>query len=890
MRIKLTLFHRFHTIMAANAWENPYVNVLKHFKVGEWKRASKSGDVSYVMDRMVQSYVYKILGSTPAANYIQVPGKTTRSLGLTGRYCYVLFKLVPTKAFVIHLDLVTKDDLIIRVSFSNIFKEFKFTSTWLQFPFIYGGEKGSAYEHKSHRAIGPTTSVLPPWTCLVLDLLEILSVYLCKQYSSLKAIKVCSCLLLKNIFTSDVIYFPGISFLEAKRRGLTAQGLNPMPRDMAFPVPKGRTWQDMYDYVRCPNNGSQLAFDSKEINVHHRGRSLEHGGSLLKEPHTSESYRKLPRAMKPCTNHKKELFITRTLPQVHFEAMPKTGARNHRDKTFHQGLSPLAGTLTLPEDPSIFERYCGWDSADDSCTHDHGRTATPSTHDHGHTATPSPEQRQRLSTRNIRALTHRPCVQVDSDKQALHTLIASPRMTTQPGGHSKTRAGTTKVTLGGNESSTNAVANRASRSSAKLVKHEGSVVVEKNGSHRRGVSAQLLNHVTADVPSARHPTVRAPPKPTSYRHFLPYLNNSGSFNEQSNHDGGKQPIHLKSILGYNGNARANIVWYTNSISFYGDQVPGYRPELLAYSCGRTLILEELQSGKQTYLAAHTEEISTLARSHDSLVLASASGTRDWTASQMCLWDVHKGTIKKTFQHFHCEVQAMAFSADDKFLLSAGDYRDGWLALWSMTTFERLARVEAPCPINDLESDLTDSDIFLCAGTQALLICHLDFHQDRPSLQVSMAPMPSEMDATELSSVAFSPHGVIYTGTTLGKVCAWNTRQKCCFLSWDADCGDIGVLLCRSYKILSGSERKKVKLWNVGALRNFTDEDTPSDTNVLLEQEMLLDGAVTAAVFGDDLDMGVVGTAAGTVWYIDWMDGSSSRLLSGHAGEAGLPVL
>uniref|UniRef100_A0A8C4QWK5 CFA20 domain-containing protein n=1 Tax=Eptatretus burgeri TaxID=7764 RepID=A0A8C4QWK5_EPTBU len=705
---------------------------------------------------------------------------------------------MPTKAFVIHLDLVTKGDLVIRVSFSNIFKEFKFTSTWLQFPFIDEGEKGSVSEHTSQRDIGPTTGS-SRWTCLVLDLLAILSVYLTQQYSSLKAIKLCSCLLLKNVFTSDVIYLPGVSFLEAKRRGLIAQGLNAMPRDMAFPVPKGKIWEDMYDYIRCPNNASQLAFDSMRNNVQGlnpmprdmvfpipKGRSLEHGGSLLKEPHMSanESHQKLPKAMKPCMNPKMELLVTRTLPRVHVVAMPNTRAHKHGDETFHQ---------------------------------------------------------------------------------------ESPRMMMRPAGHSRTPAGTIKFLLGGSESSVNAAAIRASRSSAKLIKYEDSLVVEENVSSHRGVSTRPLNHATAGVPSARHAMVRAPPGPTSYRHFLPYLNNSGSFQEQSYHEKGKQPIHLKSILGYNGNARANIVWYTSS-------------GLLAYSCGRILILEELQSGKQRYLAAHMEEISTLAQSHDHLVLASASGTRDWTVSQMCLWDVHGGTLKETLQHLHREVQAMAFSADDRFLLSAGDYRDGWLALWSMNTFERLARVQAPCPINDVASDLTDSAIFLCAGTQALLICHLDFHLGQTSLQVSKASMPNEMDATELSSVAFSPHGVIYTGTILGKVCAWNTHQRCCFLSWDADCGDIGVLLCRRHKILSGSERKNLKLWNVRDLLNFIDKETPSDTKVMLEQEMLLDGAVTAAVFDDDLDMGVVGTMAGTVWYIGWMDGSSTRLLSGHPGE------
>ena len=65
-------------------------------------------------------------------------------MGLTGRYIYLLFKPIPSKFFVIHLDLVTHDGLIVRLSFSNLFKEFKSTSTWLQFPYIC---------HADHRSV-----------------------------------------------------------------------------------------------------------------------------------------------------------------------------------------------------------------------------------------------------------------------------------------------------------------------------------------------------------------------------------------------------------------------------------------------------------------------------------------------------------------------------------------------------------------------------------------------------------------------------------------------------------------------------------------------------------------------------------------------------------------
>lgn len=53
------------------------------------------------------------------------------------------------------------------------------------------------------------------------------------------------------------------------------------------------------------------------------------------------------------------------------------------------------------------------------------------------------------------------------------------------------------------------------------------------------------------------------------------------------------------------------------------------------------------------------------------------------------------------------------------------------------------------------------------------------------------------------------------------------------------------------------------------------------SSVLMEQELSLDGAVVSAVFHESMDMGVVGTTAGTVWFVSWAQGTSTRLISGH---------
>ena len=54
----------------------------------------------------------------------------------------LFFQPIPTKYFVVHVDTLSEDGLVVRISFSNLFKEFKSTATWLQFPFACHAAKG----------------------------------------------------------------------------------------------------------------------------------------------------------------------------------------------------------------------------------------------------------------------------------------------------------------------------------------------------------------------------------------------------------------------------------------------------------------------------------------------------------------------------------------------------------------------------------------------------------------------------------------------------------------------------------------------------------------------------------------------------------------------------
>lgn len=197
--------------------------------------------------------MFRILGSIPAANYIQIPKTSSQSLSLTGRFVYVTFKPLSSKYFVIHVEVVVSSGMVVRISFSNLFKEFKSTLTWLQFPCALNvpdmtsdpkGHQGSSLDSSAVPTVTPTSA---RWTLLKLNLKEIISQYLHTKFSYVKNMKICANLLVKNVLTSDVDYCP------LKGDTLSTSALQqPLPREIYFPLAKGENFFDKYNYIHCP--------------------------------------------------------------------------------------------------------------------------------------------------------------------------------------------------------------------------------------------------------------------------------------------------------------------------------------------------------------------------------------------------------------------------------------------------------------------------------------------------------------------------------------------------------------------------------------------------------------------------------------------------------------
>ncbi|KAL7874850.1 hypothetical protein SRHO_G00058200 [Serrasalmus rhombeus] len=368
-----------------------------------------------------------------------------------------------------------------------------------------------------------------------------------------------------------------------------------------------------------------------------------------------------------------------------------------------------------------------------------------------------------------------------------------------------------------------------------------------------------------------------PVRPDCYKHFTPRYKMSVLDTSAATPPPGQEGLSLKAVVGYNGNGRSNMIWNPDT-------------GLFVYSCGCVVVAENLHSGSQRHWLGHSEEISTLAVTHDAQIVASASGGGALSKSLICIWNIQDGSRRNSVSYHKGSVQSLAFSRDDLYFLSVGDFEESVVALWSTRSFELLCAVSVSVPLHEAAFCPSSADQLTFTGSNAVFFCYIRTRGRGAELEVQKVAVPERIGEAEVSCLCYNTNSVLFTGTNGGLVCVWDCNTHCCFMTWEADEGEIGVLLCRGNKLVTGSNSKKLRLWSVAAVQSLRSSNSNAtvqhdrDAQVFLEQEMLLDGTVVSVAFDDVMDMGIVGTTAGTLWYINWADNTSIRLISGHKSK------
>lgn len=250
------------------------------------------------------------------------------------------------------------------------------------------------------------------------------------------------------------------------------------------------------------------------------------------------------------------------------------------------------------------------------------------------------------------------------------------------------------------------------------------------------------------------------------------------------------------------------------------------------------------------LLGHTEEISTMALSNDVTMLVSGqcsnTNNKDEIQTKIIIWDVKTLKQKLILHQQVYALQCIAFSRDDRFLLTLGDYRRAQLTLWSTQDFTSLIHWEDDSPLfsylNCLAWNPLRANEFSLGGSKGLVrfctIIEQQTNDQNNRLQVVNGQIPSSLSENskkpaEITACVYliSAANLLLCSTNIGFITCWNTRTNTCLLHWKADANEICLMTTIKSRLITGSSTGSLRLWNTESLETNLAQNKLNETSV-----------------------------------------------------------
>lgn len=256
----------------------------------------------------------------------------------------------------------------------------------------------------------------------------------------------------------------------------------------------------------------------------------------------------------------------------------------------------------------------------------------------------------------------------------------------------------------------------------------------------------------------------------------------------------------------------------STIGFAGD-VPGgllMHPDgnHLIYPLGNTVVIVDLMTtkqdkSKQRFLSGHTDNVSCIAVSKSGRFVASGQVTHMGFKADIIVWDFETKTLIQKLTLHKVKVQGLAFSPNDKYLVSLGGEDDGSVVVWDLESREAVcgapaAVVSAGVTFCVAFANISDS-VFVTGGMKTLRVWEID--------AANRIIRPTDCNLGQLKRVVkciqvSADDRVMYCGTTSGDLLQVNMKTKLlCHYGPPKDKFSLGVIslaLVTSGDILVGA--------------------------------------------------------------------------------------
>uniref|UniRef100_A0A8C2X6V7 Cilia- and flagella-associated protein 52 n=1 Tax=Cyclopterus lumpus TaxID=8103 RepID=A0A8C2X6V7_CYCLU len=175
-------------------------------------------------------------------------------------------------------------------------------------------------------------------------------------------------------------------------------------------------------------------------------------------------------------------------------------------------------------------------------------------------------------------------------------------------------------------------------------------------------------------------------------------------------------LELEAVIGFNGHVCAGLTVHPDR-------------EHLIYPLGCSVILKRIKDDKQEFLHGHTNNVSCVSVSKSGSYIASGQVTFMGFKAEVIIWDYAQRTIYAQLQLHKAKVEALAFSPNEKYLVSLGGQDDGSIVVWNIETKQAicgsLALAHSAGNCLTVQYSNTNDNVFVSAGSETLRVWELD---------------------------------------------------------------------------------------------------------------------------------------------------------------------
>ncbi|XP_064617554.1 cilia- and flagella-associated protein 52-like [Liolophura sinensis] len=230
-------------------------------------------------------------------------------------------------------------------------------------------------------------------------------------------------------------------------------------------------------------------------------------------------------------------------------------------------------------------------------------------------------------------------------------------------------------------------------------------------------------------------------------------------------------LELEATIGFCGQVPSGLIVHPDRQHFI-------------YPLGSTVIIEEIsdekgpRKRKQEFLTGHTNDVSCIAVSKSGRFLASGQITYMGFKADIIIWDFERRELYCRLVLHKNNVEALAFSPNDKYLVSLGGQDDGSVVVWSIDKKDAIcgspAQVKSAGTTTCICYSNNDDNVFVTGGDCTLRVWDLDLDNRKVrATDVNMGQLKRKIKCIQMKS----DDSFFYCGTTTGDIISVNVKTK-----------------------------------------------------------------------------------------------------------------